>query len=280
MHISEKNKWEAIYRKWTILLNLPSVTTLCSCLKNLWNCPCMLHHFPKERNDQIDKLKAHNTTSQSFLITNHLMLLQNVWPPWNNNVAEIVEEACAKESNIFGYGIWTHHIVHVVKNGKRLAPLFNADLEIVEIAALLHDYASIKDSTLYQDHHLHGPIEAENILRRLNYPSEKIEAVKHCIATHRGSVPKERKSVEAECLANADAMTHLEQIPSLLHLAFVQQAMGIDEGTNWVRRKLERSWNKLDPQVQEMMREKHEAALKILTLSLIPQKTDCQAVYE
>jgi hypothetical protein len=26
-------------------------------------------------------------------------------------IERIVEEACAKESNIFGYGIWTHHII-------------------------------------------------------------------------------------------------------------------------------------------------------------------------
>ncbi len=87
-----------------------------------------------------------------------------------------------------------------------------------------------------------------------------------CIAAHRGSVPSERSSPEAECLANADAVTHLEQVPSLLHLAFVQHGMGIDEGTRWVKAKLERSWKKLSPQVQAMMRDKYEAALKTLTV--------------
>jgi len=59
-------------------------------------------------------------------------------------VERIVEEACVKASNIFGYGIWTHHITQVARHGKRLAPMFNADAEIVEIASLLHDYASVK----------------------------------------------------------------------------------------------------------------------------------------
>ncbi len=58
-------------------------------------------------------------------------------------IGDIVREACAKETNIFGYGIWTHHITQVVENGKQLARLFNADAEVVEIAALLHDYASV-----------------------------------------------------------------------------------------------------------------------------------------
>ena len=187
-------------------------------------------------------------------------------------IERIVEEACARDSNIFGYSIWTHHIAQVVKHGKRLAALFDADPEIVEIAALLHDYASVKDQTLYDEHHVHGPVEAEKILTRFAYPREKIEAVKHCIAAHRGSVPSERRSREAECLANADAITHLEQVPSLLHLVFVRRGMGIDEGTRWVKAKLERSWKKLSPQIQELMREKYEAALKTLTI-LRPDST-------
>lgn len=181
-------------------------------------------------------------------------------------IARIVEEACARETNIFGYGIWTHHVTQVVRSVKRLAGLFNADPEIVEIAALLHDYASIKDEAFYKDHHVHGPAEAEGILKRFGYPQEKIEAVKECIAAHRGSVPRERKSAETECLANADALAHIEQVPSLLELAFVQRGMGIDEGTRWVKAKLERSWNKLSPQVQDMVREKYQAALITLTV--------------
>jgi putative ABC transport system ATP-binding protein len=89
-------------------------------------------------------------------------------------IAKIVEEACARETNVFGYGIWTHHVARVAENGKRLAKMFRADPEIVEIAALLHDYASIKDQALYQDHHVHGPIEAEKLLRHFGYPMETV----------------------------------------------------------------------------------------------------------
>lgn len=181
-------------------------------------------------------------------------------------VAAIVEAACASETNIFGYGIWTHHITQVARNGRRLSGLFEADPEIVEIAALLHDYASVKDESLYKEHHIHSQTEAEKILARLDYPPERIEAVKECIASHRGSVRRERNSPEAECLANADALTHIEQIPSFLHLAYVQFGMEIDEGAAWVRSKLERTWNKLNPRVQELISDKYEAALLTLTV--------------
>ncbi len=181
-----------------------------------------------------------------------------------DSIEQIVEQTCAADTNIFGYDIWTHHILKVVENTKQLASRFDADPEIVEIAALLHDYASIKDKALYADHHIHGPIEAEKLLKRFDYPKEKREAVKNAIATHRASVTVEHRSAEGACLANADAMSHIEQVPSLLYLAYVHHGMGIDEGKTWVKAKLQRSWQKLRADVQELVRGEYEAALMVL----------------
>ena len=181
-----------------------------------------------------------------------------------DRIEQIVEQACAANTNIFGYDIWTHHILPVIQNAKQLAPRFDADPEIVEFAALLHDYASIKDKALYADHHIHGPIEAEKLLKRFGYPKEKTEAVKDAIATHRASVTFEHRSAEGACLANADAMSHIEQVPSLLYLAYIHHSMGIDEGRLWVKAKLQRSWQKLREDVQDILRDTYEAALKVL----------------
>jgi uncharacterized protein len=184
-----------------------------------------------------------------------------------SEIAAIVRDACAQPTNIFGYGIWTHHITQVVHYGRRLARLCGADEEIVELAALLHDYAAIKDEALYADHHIHGPREAERLLRAFDCPQDKIDAIKYCIATHRASVPIKRHSLEAQCLADADAMAHIEHVPSLMRMVYVERGLGIDEGTRWVRAKLERSWNKLSPLAQDMMREKYFAVLKTLTVA-------------
>lgn len=181
-----------------------------------------------------------------------------------NEIKQIVEQACAADTNIFGYDIWTHHILPVIQNAKQLAPHFDANPEIVELAALLHDYASIKDKALYAEHHVHGPIEAEKLLKRFGYPKEKTEAVKDAIATHRGSVKVEHRSAEGACLANADAMSHIEQVPSLLYLAYIHHGMGIDEGKTWVKAKLQRSWQKLRKDVQDILRDRYEAALQVL----------------
>ena len=179
-------------------------------------------------------------------------------------IERIVEQACAADTNIFGYDIWTHHILPVVQNAKQLAPRFGADPEIMEFAALLHDYASIKDKALYADHHIHGPIEAEKLLKRFGYPQEKTDAVKEAIATHRASVTVKHRSAEGECLANADAMSHIEHVPSLLYLVYIHHGMGIDEGRGWVKAKLQRSWQKLRTDVQDLVRDTYEAALKVL----------------
>ena len=174
----------------------------------------------------------------------------------------VVEEACEADSNAFGYGIWTHHITRVVENARALAPRYGADQEIVELAALLHDYASVKDEALYDDHHVHGPREAERLLAARDYPRERTERVKRCIANHRGSIEDERDSPEATCLASADAMAHIQHPHSLLYLAYDQHGMGIDEGATWVQEKIERSWEKMDPIARDHLEGRHEAVTR------------------
>ncbi|MFC6964151.1 HD domain-containing protein [Halocatena marina] len=182
------------------------------------------------------------------------------------NIERTVEEACAAESNVFGYGSWSHHITQVVENARMLAPHFDADREIVVLGALLHDYASIVDESLYEEHHIHGPRVAEQLLKQHDYPSERIERVKRCIAGHRGSIETAPDTKEGVCLASADGMAHIQQPHSLLYLAYVQQEMDIDEGADWIRTKLERSWQKIDPTVQKMVEDQCEAARLFLAV--------------
>ncbi|MTI48937.1 HD domain-containing protein [Sporosalibacterium faouarense] len=177
-----------------------------------------------------------------------------------------VEEKCLGDNNVFGYGIWTHHIVSVVKNAKILANEIGANVEIVEIASLLHDYAGIKDYSKHAEHHIYGAKEAEMILGRLNYPKDKIEKVKDCILSHRGSIQIDKKSKEAICVANADAIAHIENVPSLLYFAYCKKGLEIDEGTEWVSKKIKRSWDKLSNEGKIFIRDKYESVQNTLNL--------------
>lgn len=181
-----------------------------------------------------------------------------------STISKIVEEQCKSKDNIFGYEGWSCHIVSVVKYAKVLAKILGANEELVEIAALLHDYVSVKDKNMYAEHHIYGAIEAEKILQGLEYPQEKIEIIKDCIICHRGSIRKEQKTKEAICVASADAMAHIDQVPSLLHLAYHNRSMDVKEGAEWVSRKIERSWNKLCPEAKDIMKKKYESAKVVL----------------
>lgn len=175
----------------------------------------------------------------------------------------MVEEACKSKNNHFGYGAWAYHTLSVVKYAKLLAKKLKADLEVVEMAALLHDYASVLDKDLYPDHHLHGARLAEEILQKYSFPPQKIKAIKDCILNHRTSKKAKLPTIEAKIIASADAMAHFDNLSSLFYLAFVQDKMDIEKGTSFVVNKLQRSWEKLLPEAKELLKE-HSKAIKIL----------------
>lgn len=177
-------------------------------------------------------------------------------------IEELVESTCKKKTNYFGYGLWKHHIVHVVRFAKQMAKKIGADVEIVEISALLHDYASAKDYALFKEHHIHGARLAEKLLKKYKYPKDKIEKIKHCILSHSGEENRivQRESKEAQCVADADTMAHFASTSSLFYLAFFSHKYDIDEAEKWLMAKLERGWKKLSPEAKEIVRDKYNGA--------------------
>ena len=113
-------------------------------------------------------------------------------------IKKLVKETCEKKSNYFGGRAWAYHISSVVDNAKILAEKLNADKEVVELAALLHDYSSVLNKEFYSEHHIHSARLAEEILKTYNYPQKKIEMVKHCIFSHRASKNIARETKEAQ----------------------------------------------------------------------------------
>ena len=155
-----------------------------------------------------------------------------------------IKRRCASPSNFFGIGCY-YHIRAVVDNAKRLAKEYSADEEIVIIAGWLHDIASITSIELYEQHHIYGAEISKRILSSFEYEEVKIEKVCQCILNHRGSIQRERLSIEEQCVADADALSHFFDVPGLMYLAYVKKKMDIDEGRCFVRNKLMRSYAKL-----------------------------------
>ncbi|MBE5963060.1 MAG: HD domain-containing protein [Lachnospiraceae bacterium] len=170
---------------------------------------------------------------------------------------------CQRSTNRFGMGCY-YHIEAVVKNAEVLALKYGADKEIVTIAAWLHDIASITDYSLYENHHIYGAQMASDILTELDYDNTKISLVQKCIQNHRGSICNEKNSIEEICVADADAISHFDSIPSLLYLAYSERKMNIEEGIQFVRGKLDRSFNKLSPQSKVFYQDKYIQVMNVL----------------
>lgn len=179
-----------------------------------------------------------------------------------DKVKEFVQEECNKPTSKYGKDPYKFHFVFVHDYAKRLAERLDADIEVVEIAAWLHDIGSI----IYgrKDHHVTGAKIAEDKLIGLKYPKEKIELVKKCILNHRGSVKNERFSVEEQIIADADVMSHFDNLSGLFMAAFVYEGKDQGEARDSIKTKLMNSWNKLSGEGKELIKPKYEAAMLLL----------------
>ncbi len=174
-----------------------------------------------------------------------------------------IKRRCEGPGNFFGMGMYDH-IKAVVENAELLAKRYGADTEIAVIAAWLHDIASITDYCYYEKHHIYGAEMAEEILRMFDYEEEKIKRVQGCILNHRGSIKSKRETLEEICVADADAASHFGQVPSLLYLAYVRRGMGIEEGKEFVRKKLKRSYDKLSERSRRFYADGYRRAIAVL----------------
>ena len=183
-------------------------------------------------------------------------------------VKKIVKDACYSANNNFSYTAWQYHVVPVAKHSLRLGKILKADLEVLELAAYLHDYSGILNYKFYEKHHLHSARLADKILNNLGFPPGKIDLVKKCIISHRGSIKSKRKSVEEKILASADAMSHFTELADMFYLAFGIHKYKTEEGAKWLGEKLERSWKKIMPIGRKMIKLEREMAKKIISKTI------------
>ena len=151
---------------------------------------------------------------------------------------------CKKPENRFGMGCY-YHIKSVVQNGALYI-------------------ASVTDYSMYEMHHIYGAKIAGEILSRFHYAPHKTKAVQDCIRNHRGSVPGQKQSKEEICVADADAISHFDNIPSLLYLAYATKAMDYEKGKQFVIDKLNRSYQKLSDRSKRFYKSKYNNAMDLL----------------
>ena len=190
-----------------------------------------------------------------------------------NNIVELMKEEIINRSNKFEektkgtkdeYNIYKEHIQYVYNYVCLLSKGQDVDHEVLELSALLHDIAVPSEYGDIEEHHIYGEKIAEELLTKLKYPREKIELVKKCVLNHRGSTKLNRESIEEQCVADADVMAHFDCIPDLFSLVYHDKNMNIKDGAEYVKKKLERDFEKLSPATKERLKDRYDTIMKVL----------------
>ena len=135
----------------------------------------------------------------------------------------ISHEVGGCQEPVFDYRF--EHTLAVVKVARWLAPQVEADPEVVECAAWLHDVRKYLKDAQGKDAHAEAASAAvEEILAGSDFPREKIPAVRHAIEHHVGlKLTKRLKPIETACLWDADKLSKLGAA-SLVHFTSISGA--------------------------------------------------------
>ena len=158
---------------------------------------------------------------------------------------------------------WDFHLLPVIKNAIMLAEKYGADKDVVEVSAIFHDYADLLDFANRDNHHIMGAELAEAVLMQDGYDSIFVDKVKKCIINHRASVIKEKFSIEEICVADADALSHLD---SFVELICWRAYLGEDIMTcnNFVKEKIKKSYAKMSNETKELTKDQYNSIMRIL----------------
>jgi len=184
-----------------------------------------------------------------------------------NKIKNIVFEKCEqhKKNPKWGYyDYWNDHIKRVVYHAVNLANQYGADVEIVELGALLHDISMPSEYGDRSEHHVYSAEMAEKLLTELNYPKNKLELVKKCVFNHPNRIRHLRETIEEYCVSDADALAHFDRIPSLFSLAYGILNMSLEEGKEYVKEKLQGDYNGLSDQSKILYKEKYDNIMEII----------------
>ncbi len=177
-------------------------------------------------------------------------------------IRDFVEAECRKPTSKYGYDPFSYHFTPVADYAGKLSDKLGGDKEVILIAAWLHDIGSIVHGR--ENHHETGAIIAREKLSELGYPEERVALVEVCIRNHRGSVPRERMTLEEQIVAEADVLSAFENISGIFKAAFVYEGLDQGQAIRAVRKKLENKWNQIHfESSRELVRPKYDA-VKIL----------------
>lgn len=182
-----------------------------------------------------------------------------------NNIVEKIKKEMIQISDEkmqeTSYDDWNSHIKLVYENAHKLAEERNADIEVVDLAAILHDVARVMGYGPIEEHNIYGAEVAEKMLKKYEYPEEKIKHVKKCVYNH---IDNQKESVEEEIIADADVLAHFDNLTMLYWIAMGKKRLNCDDAKKFVKSKLEFDYNKLSEYGKEKYKDRYEKIMKTL----------------
>lgn len=164
----------------------------------------------------------------------------------DNIVAKVKDLILQKSDRYLGkdpgkYDFWNGHLKYVYSEATELAKKYGADVEIVQLGALLHDIALLEKVGTKANHHENGKLLAEKVLRQFDYPEDKLQRVLGCVLHHRSS--KNAENLEELCVADADILAHFDNIPMLFDAAYnLHKMVGLENVRNFMRETFEKDF--------------------------------------
>lgn len=164
-------------------------------------------------------------------------------------------------NKVDNYNFWENHIKLVVDEALKLASVYGADKEIVELGALLHDIALVSNVGTKVDHHTNGAKIAEEILTNLNYPRYKMQRVVNCVLHHRSS--KSAENIEELCVCDADILAHFDNIPMIFFKSFTMGKMTLSDKDFFIQ-GFQKEFDDLSDRTKETFKDKYENIMQVL----------------
>ncbi|MCI8443849.1 MAG: metal-dependent phosphohydrolase, partial [Clostridia bacterium] len=78
------------------------------------------------------------------------------------------------------------------------------------------------------------------------------------------SKDRPRNTIEEQCVADADVIAHFDCIPSLFSLVYKEMNLSISDGKEYIRKKLERDYNKLSERTRKILEDRYKQIIDVL----------------
>lgn len=143
--------------------------------------------------------------------------------------------------------MYANHVFVVTENAKSLAEKYQANSELSQVAAMLHDIADYKIKRKDPDHESESLAVAKQLMIDCDYHEAEIELViDDAIRLHSCYGDDRPKSQEGLILATADALAHLQTGFYLFALHSLAGEHSLEEIKDWTLKKIDRDfYNKI-----------------------------------